>query len=91
MVETKCARGLQSWWFSLVFGKCGILVEIFKKKEGSYKSLKRVALMQNRWVKCDSLPPADVILNGRPRSGRQRRIQSDMCRGATLLVNIPNK
>gem|GEM_PF-6303667 len=37
----------------------------------------------------DVSPPADVILNGRPRSGRERRIQSDMCREATLLKDGP--
>ncbi len=38
MVETKCARGLQSWWSSLLFGECGICVEVLKKrKERNYK------------------------------------------------------
>ncbi len=46
--------------------------------------------MQNEWVGCNLQPPADVILNGRPRSGRERRIQLNMCRVATLHINIPN-
>jgi len=35
------------------------------------------------------MPPAAVILNGRPQSGRERRIQLDMRREATLPQMVP--